>query len=193
MLRSPTAFVTAVLLLGFGPASTYGLIPAFAQEGLPRVAPEVVRISAAGLEDVTEALEAAVAQGRIAGAVVGVARMGSIPHLEVVGAQDLATGVPMTERSLFRIYSMSKAVTSVAAMILWEEGRFELDDPVSDYIPQFANVYVLDSPAGPPRSPRLPITVMSVLGRSWATAGHAKARQASGIAIRVSLMRPPPR
>ncbi len=169
MLPLPTALVTAVLLLGFGlppgfgPASTFGPIPAVAQEGLPRVAPEVVRISAAGLEDVTEALEAAVAQGRIAGAVVGVARMGGIPYLETVGVQDLATGVPMTERSLFRIYSMTRAVTSVAAMILWEEGRFELDDPVSDYIPQFASVYVLDSPAGPPRSPSRPITVRDLM------------------------------
>jgi CubicO group peptidase (beta-lactamase class C family) len=69
----------------------------------------------------------------------------------------------MTDASLFRIYSMTKPVTSVAAMILWEEGRFDLDDPVSRFLPEFADVMVLESESGPLRPPAGPITVRDLM------------------------------
>ena len=69
----------------------------------------------------------------------------------------------MTERSLFRIYSMTKSVTAVAAMMLLEEGRFSLDDPVSKYLPEFARVVVLRTPDGATRPPARAITVEDLL------------------------------
>ena len=72
-----------------------------------------------------------VEEHKIAGAVAAVAHRGSVVYLDAIGLQDLVTAVPMQERSLFRIYSMTKSVTAVAAMMLFEEGRFSLSDPVS--------------------------------------------------------------
>lgn len=129
-----------------------------AQEPLPRVAPEAVGLAAPRLDQVTDLLEEFVAAQRIAGAVVAVARRGRLAYLESVGVQDLETGAPMTERSLFRIYSMTKTVTAVAAMILLEEGRFDLSDPVSDFLPQFGEVVVLEED-GSTRAPSRPIRV----------------------------------
>lgn len=129
-----------------------------AQEPLPRVAPEAVGLAAPRLDQVTDLLEEFVAAQRIAGAVVAVARRGRLAYLESVGVQDLETGAPMTERSLFRIYSMTKTVTAIAAMILLEEGRFDLSDPVSDFLPQFGEVVVLKED-GSTRAPSRPIRV----------------------------------
>ncbi len=134
-----------------------------AQEGLPRVPPAEVGLSEDGLERVTELMEAFVRDGKIAGAVSGVARGGRLAYLEAVGTQDLETRAPMTDASLFRIYSMSRTVTSVAAMVLWEEGRFDLDDPVSRYLPEFDRVRVAESPNDEGRPPVRPITVRDLM------------------------------
>lgn len=127
--------------------SVYLLLTAVAvdaQEPLARVAPETVGLGTRQLDQVTELLEEIVADERIAGAVVGVARHGRLAYLRSFGVQDIESRAPMTERSLFRIYSMTKSVTAIAAMILFEEGRFQLHDPVSDYLPAFGDVVVLD-------------------------------------------------
>ena len=107
-----------------------------------RVTPEAAGLSAARLREATALLNRYVAERRIAGAVAAVARRGQVRYLETVGVQDLQTRAPMTERSLFRIYSMTRPVTAVAVMMLHEEGRFELDNPVSRFIPEFKNVVV---------------------------------------------------
>src|SRR5262249_32430238 len=78
----------------------------------------------------------------VAGAITLVARHGKIVFFEAQGVRDLATGKPMEKDTILRFYSMSKPVTTVAAMILWEEGRFQLDDPVSKYLPAFKKVQV---------------------------------------------------
>jgi CubicO group peptidase (beta-lactamase class C family) len=109
-----------------------------------------------------EILDRSVAGGRIAGAVAGVARDGRTEYLTAVGVQSLESGEPMTERSLFRVYSMTKAVTAVAVMILHEEGLLELDDPASRWLPELADVRVLQ-PGGTTRSPVRPITVEHLL------------------------------
>jgi CubicO group peptidase (beta-lactamase class C family) len=83
--------------------------------------------------------------GRLPGWLVLVARRGHVVHLSVYGSRDLEAGLPVDLDTLFRIYSMSKPVTSVAAMALYEEGAFELKDPVSRYIPSFADVRVYRS------------------------------------------------
>jgi CubicO group peptidase (beta-lactamase class C family) len=82
--------------------------------------------------------------GRLPGWLVLVSRRGEIAHLSAYGARDLASGAPVETDTLFRIYSMSKPITSVAAMILYEEGVFELTDPVSRFIPSFAEMRVYD-------------------------------------------------
>ena len=106
-----------------------------AVEPLPRSAPDAVGFSPAKLGEATALLQRFVADQKIAGAVAGVARKGKLAYLEAVGQQDLATRSPMTDRSMFRIYSMTKPITAVAVMMLHEEGKFRLDDPVSKYLP----------------------------------------------------------
>ena len=127
-----------------------------------RATPESVGLSTASLAAATDLLEQFVAERKIAGAVAGVARRGNLVYLESVGMQDVETGVPMTERSLFRIYSMTKPITATAVMVLFEQGRFALDDPVARYLPEFADVRVV-SADGTLRSPTRPITVADLL------------------------------
>src|SRR3954470_2899880 len=73
--------------------------------------------------------------GRLPGWLVLVSRDGEIAHLSAYGARDVESGAPVETGTLFRIYSMTKPITSVAAMMLYEEGAFELTDPVSRFIP----------------------------------------------------------
>jgi CubicO group peptidase (beta-lactamase class C family) len=80
--------------------------------------------------------------GRLPGWLVAVSRRGRVAHVSCYGARDLEAGLPVEPDTLWRIYSMTKPVTSVAAMILYEEGAFELSDPVSKFIPAFAGVRV---------------------------------------------------
>jgi CubicO group peptidase (beta-lactamase class C family) len=134
----------------------------FAQEPLPPAAPAAVGLDAAALDAATALLRQAVTDRQIAGAVAAVARHGKVGYLQAVGVQDLATGAPMTPRSLFRIYSMTKPVTAVAVMQLHEQGRFALTDPVSKYLPEFGEVHV-ETAAGERRPPARPITVEDLL------------------------------
>ena len=120
-------------------------------------------LSAVRLRDATGLLNRYVVEHRIAGAVAAVVRRGRIGYFEAVGVQDLQTRAPMTARSLFRIYSMTRPVTAVAVMMLHEEGRFELDDPVSRFIPEFKNVVVSRGQETPPRAAARAITVRDLL------------------------------
>lgn len=83
-----------------------------------------------------------VEDGRLPGWLITVSRRGLVAHVSCHGARDMEAGLPVAPDTLWRIYSMTKPVTSVAAMILYEEGAFELTDPVSSYIPSFADVRV---------------------------------------------------
>ena len=136
---------------------------AAAQQQAPRVRPDAAGLSAERLHEATELLNRYVAEQRIAGAVAGVARRGQIGYLEAVGVQDLQTRAPMSETSLFRIYSMTRPVTAVAVMMLHDEGRFRLDDPVAKFIPEFANVIVAGEQGVPPRPAANAITVRDLL------------------------------
>src|SRR5438132_8196127 len=110
---------------------------------LPRALPESVGLDPNRLKEATALLNQYVTERKIAGAVASVARRGKVAYLESVGFQNLESRVPMTDRSLFRIYSMTKAMTAVVAMMLGDEGKFDLRDPVSKYLPEFKNVRVL--------------------------------------------------
>jgi CubicO group peptidase (beta-lactamase class C family) len=80
--------------------------------------------------------------GKLSGFLVAIARDGALVHVAKGGLRDVEAGTPVTDDTLFRIYSMTKPITSVAAMMLWEEGAFELKDPVSRFIPSFADARV---------------------------------------------------
>ena len=90
-----------------------------------------------------------IARRQLAGAVVSIARDGQPAYLKAYGMQDVENGIPMPTDAIFRIASMSKAVTTVAVMMLYEEGKLLLRDPVSKYIPAFQNsVVAVPPPAG---------------------------------------------
>jgi len=80
--------------------------------------------------------------GRLPGWLIAVSRHGRLAHVSCYGSRDLEAGLPVEPDTLWRIYSMTKPVTSVATMMLYEEGAFELTDPVSTFIPSFADVRV---------------------------------------------------
>jgi CubicO group peptidase (beta-lactamase class C family) len=129
----------------------------------PRSTPESVGLSSERLAEATKLLEQFVADRKIAGAVAAVARQGKIAYLQAAGVQDLATRAPMSERTLFRIYSMSKPVTAVAVMMLHDQGRFQLSDPVAKYLPEFDGVTVAGAADPSPRRPARPIFVEDLL------------------------------
>lgn len=105
--------------------------------------------SRAGLEEVSAVLRGAVARGELGGIVALVHRRGEVAQVDAVGWQDTARTRPVARDTIFRIASMTKPITSVAALILWEEGHFELDDPVERWLPELAAPRVLPDPAAP--------------------------------------------
>jgi CubicO group peptidase (beta-lactamase class C family) len=115
---------------------------AFAQ-GPAVAAPESVGMSGARLQRLSSAMKRAVAEEKVAGVVTLVARKGKIVHYETFGQLDREKHVPMPKDAIFRIASMSKAITTVAAMMLVEEGKLLLDDPVSKFIPAFKKTTVM--------------------------------------------------
>jgi CubicO group peptidase (beta-lactamase class C family) len=118
-----------------------------AGQGLPAAKPESVGLSSERLERIATAVQRSIDDKRIAGAVTLVARRGQIAWLKAQGMTDREAGKPMRTDAIFRICSMSKPLTSLAVMMLYEEGRFLLEDPVSKYIPEFKNPKVLVKPA----------------------------------------------
>lgn len=112
-------------------------LPALATEPLPASRPEAVGLSPERLEQIHLLVERHIEAGEISGAVMLVARRGRIAYVDVQGAIDVETGQPMTRDSVFRLASMTKPVIAVAVMMLLEEGKLRLDDPVSRFIPEF--------------------------------------------------------
>ncbi len=138
-------------------------VAAAADVPLPRATPDALGLVPAKLGESGALLARYVADRRIAGAVAAVARHGKLAWLEAIGVQDLESRARMTDRSIFRIYSMTKSVTAVAAMMLHESGRFSLDDPVSTYLPEFADVVVRTDVEGTTRRPSRAITVADLM------------------------------
>ena len=114
---------------------------AFAQ-GLPTASPEAVGLSSARLARVTDLVKGEIAKGRYPGAVALVARRGKVAYFEALGQRDPQSGAPMTKDAIFRLYSMTKPFASVAAMMLVEDGKILLSDPVSKYLPKLKNLQV---------------------------------------------------
>ncbi len=127
----------AVLVL----ALAFCSLPLWPQK-LPTARPEAVGLSSARLERIDRLMAEYVEQGRLVGAVTLIARKGKVAHLGAHGWLDPASEKPLPVDAVFRIASQTKAVTSVAIMILLEEGRLLLDDPVSKLIPEFKDAKV---------------------------------------------------
>jgi CubicO group peptidase (beta-lactamase class C family) len=162
--RSPTTALVACLALS---SLAWAKPPAAAPAApLPLATPESQGMSSERLERLHGAIQRFVDEGRHAGAVSLVARNGRIVDWRTYGQRDIEAGLPMETDTICRIYSMSKIVTSVAALMLLEEARFRLDDPVGDHLPELARVKVLTG--GTPERPLLadakkPITIRHLL------------------------------
>ena len=137
--RLVAVFASIILLVS--------VVPVAAAQELSAAKPESVGLSSERLERIAGAVQHSIDQKQIAGAVTLVARRGHVAWLKAQGMMDREAGKPMQPDAIFRICSMSKAITSLAVMMLYEEGYFLLDDPVSKYIPEFKNPKVLVKPA----------------------------------------------
>jgi len=124
-------------------ASLFVAIPgAFAEGPVTTTTPEEAGFTSAGLARIDAYIKNEIAGNKIPGAIMMIQRNGKTAYFSSFGVRDPGTIVPMTSDTIFRIYSMSKPITTVAAMMLVEEGKLQLDDPLSKYIPSFADVKV---------------------------------------------------
>lgn len=130
MLKKP--FV-ALLAIAF--AFSGALLPGASATDLAN--PEEAGLSSDGLASLKAHIDGYVNSGRLVGATTLVARDGKIAHFETYGQINKEAGTEMSEDAVFRIYSMTKPITGIALMMLYEQGKFDLDDPVSKYLPSF--------------------------------------------------------
>lgn len=124
--------------------------------------PEELGFSSDRLGRIGVVMQRYVDEGKLAGIVTLVARRGRVVHFEKFGYQDLETGQPMRLDTIFRIYSMTKPITSVALMMLYEQGLFHLTDPVTKFLPEFEKVRVWSN-GGKLVEPVRPITIQDLL------------------------------
>src|SRR5689334_7659295 len=125
---------TSICLLACGPA--------FGEEPLPRAKPEEVGLSGERLARIGETLKTDIDAGRIPGAVIAIARHGKLVAFDAYGWRDKASGVPMTTDTIFNIASMTKPMTTVGALMLYEQGIILMNDPLAKYFPKFSSMRV---------------------------------------------------
>jgi len=116
---------------------------------LPTTPPESVGLSTKRLQAIADTLKADIAKGTIPGAILLISRHGKIAYFEAMGSLDPQKKTPMSKDGIFRIYSMTKPIVTTAAMMLFEEGKLALADPVAKYIPAFKDVKVGEEKKGP--------------------------------------------
>ena len=121
-------------------ANAPGDVPDMA--GVPAAEPEAVGMSSERLERLDRVMQGYIDRNEVAGVVTLVARRGKVVHFSALGQRDVEAGAPMTHDTIFRIASMTKPIASVALMMLYEEGRFQLRDPISKWLPEFADMRV---------------------------------------------------
>ncbi len=127
-----------------------------ADDPLPRGKPEEVGLSSERLARIGAVLKADIEAGRIPGAVIAIARRGKLVALDAYGWRDKAGGLAMTTDTIFNIASMTKPMTTVGALMLYEQGKILIDDPLSKYFPKFANMRVATREAGEPTAETVP-------------------------------------
>src|SRR6266850_7006985 len=140
-------------------------IVAFAQTDLPFAKAETVGMSSKRLERINAFIKGYIDTNQIAGAVTLVARKGKIVHFESQGWRDKEENQPMEKDAIFSLASMTKPIVSTALMMLWEDGKFMLDDPISKWLPSYGKKEVLDPLTGR-RVPAQPVTVRHILSHT---------------------------
>ena len=146
MLQTIRAFLVCVLLATLAApvaAENRASAATATTSALPLATPESQGMSRARLDRMHAEMRRFVDEGLHSGVVTLVARNGRVVDLYSYGKRDLEAGLPMQPDTIFRIYSMSKIVTSVAALVLLEDARFRLSDPVGDYLPELAHMKVM--------------------------------------------------
>jgi CubicO group peptidase (beta-lactamase class C family) len=123
---------------------------AFADDPLPRAKPEEVGLSSERLARIAETLKADIAAGRTPGAVIAIARHGKLVALDAYGWRDKAANIPMTTDTIFNIASMTKPMTAVGGLMLYEQGKLLIDEPLSKYVPKVASMRVAVRDNGEP-------------------------------------------
>ncbi len=156
-------------------------------QGLPVAVPEEVGLSAARLQRLDGLLTEAVDKEQIPGVVMLVARHGQVVYHNAFGMLDMETEERMRVDALFRIAAMSKPLTTVAAMLLYEEGRFLLNDPVSLYLPEYSRMEVIDPQGSGVQPARRPITIRHLLnhtsGLTYGEGPLAELYERAGISV----------
>lgn len=136
-----------------------------ARMAMPTTSPEAQGFSSAGIRSLTDAMHAAVDDHKLAGITTLIARHGKIVSFDTYGKASAAGGQALQPDSIFRIASMTKPITGVAMMQLYEQRKWKLDDPVSKYIPEFADLKV-KSTGGAPQAQRSPMTMAQLMSHS---------------------------
>jgi CubicO group peptidase (beta-lactamase class C family) len=138
------------------------LVASAAYADIATVDPASIGLNPEKLEEVRQALQKDIADGKVPGAVMLIARKGQVGFFEAAGKQGPNDEKPMTSKTIFRIYSMTKPIVSVAAMSLVEEGRLRLEEPLSTYIPFFADMKVMQF-GDKMRPASKPITILDLM------------------------------
>jgi CubicO group peptidase (beta-lactamase class C family) len=137
-----TRSISAIILGEIMCASANAQNAAKSTDPLPRAKPEEAGMSSERLADIAKTLNADIAHGQMPGAVLAVARHGKLIYFEAFGYRDKAANAPMTTDAIFNIASMTKPMTAVAALQLYEQGKLMMDEPLAKYFAKFADVQV---------------------------------------------------
>jgi CubicO group peptidase (beta-lactamase class C family) len=158
MPHPPFSILPAAFCLLLLPLSAKQPLP----QPLPVADPEEVGMSAKGLAKIKPAVEQLIADQKLAGGSVLILRKGHLVYQEEFGHRDIAADAPIEKDTIFRIYSMTKSITSAAILILHEEGKLNIDDPIAKLLPEFKDVTVW-SDNGDPVTPTRPPTIRDLL------------------------------
>jgi len=164
--RSVLVFMMSLALVG---------TPAGMRADDPLASPESVGFSSAGLKSFQQAMRALVDEHQLAGVTTLVARHGKVVHFDAYGVQALESKKPVAKDTIFRIASMTKPIAGVAMMMLWEEGKWTLDDPVAKHIPEFAGLKVATAGGEVPQTK--PMTMRQLMSHTAGfdvSGGYAK-------------------
>jgi len=142
---------------------------------LPQASPQEVGLSQERLDRIRPMMEKYIADNEMAGSIALVARRGKVAYLQTFGMMDKEAGKPMSKDAIFRLFSMTKPIVAVAALTLYEQGKFSLLDPVSKYIPEFANMKVAVNKTDPVTGKRVyytvpaerQITILDLFRHTW--------------------------
>jgi CubicO group peptidase (beta-lactamase class C family) len=163
MIKREWRWLVSILALSIG-------LNAWAAD-LPRAQPAEVGFSPERLAHIDEFYADKVKSGALAGIVTLISRHGKIVHFSAVGYSDVEKKQKMQTDTIFRFYSMTKPIASSALMMLYQEGRFQMSDPVKNYLPEFANLRVLRTPDGPLDDTVAPVLAPTVQDLMRHTAG----------------------